>query len=366
MALALFFIGISFFILLYFFFKNPQFGKAPSGERLERIKQSPNYRNGQFQNLEHTPNFTEGYSVPGIFYDMFFKKHLHTRPKKPILSQKNDLHNLPKDKDIFVWFGHSSYFLQISGYRFLIDPVFSGNASPLPRSNTSFEGSDIYSAEDIPEIDYLLITHDHYDHLDYPTIKSLKDKIKMIVCGLGVGEHFEKWGFDSQKIIEKDWYESLEPQKNLKIHTAPTRHFSGRFLNRNNTLWLSFILQIDNKQIYLGGDSGYGIHFTEIGKRFKHFDLAILENGQYNKAWHAIHLFPEEAVKAAKELNASRIIPVHSSKFKLSNHPWYAPLEELTKYAQKENIPVLHPQIGQIVDLENKELSLEQWWRIPE
>src|SRR5699024_4319728 len=300
------------FVFVFFYLRLPQFGKAPAKNRLKRIQHSPNYKNGKFQNKHFTPSFTKGYSPIRIIYDMFFKKHPGTVPIDSIPSIKNNLHQLPSDEDVLIWFGHSSYYIQAGGYNFLVDPVFSQNASPIPTSNKSFKGTDIYSAADMPEIDFLLITHDHYDHLDYLTIIGLKNKVKNVICGLGVGSHFEHWGFDMANVIEKDWNESIKFSDKLQIYTAPARHFSGRGLKRNNTLWLSFILQIADKNIYIGGDSGYDTHFAEIGHKFGRFDLAILENGQYNEAWRAIHLMPEEVLKAAKELNTQCLFPVHS------------------------------------------------------
>jgi L-ascorbate metabolism protein UlaG (beta-lactamase superfamily) len=340
-----------------------QFGKAPRGKRLEQLQRSPNYKEGKFQNLHFTPTLTEGYSMTGVMYNFIFKKHPHTRPIDNIPSVKTDLKNLPITKNVLVWFGHSSYFIQLDGKRFLIDPVFSGNASPIPNSNKSFKGADIYAAEDMPEIDFLLITHDHYDHLDYPTIIKLKPKIKQIICGLGVGEHFEYWKFDSAKIMEKDWNESVVIADNITLHTAPARHFSGRGFTRNNTLWLSFVLETPGLKLYLVGDSGYDTHFAEIGKKFGGFDLALLDNGQYNLAWHNIHMLPEETLKAAKDLQTKRFFPLHNSKFKLANHPWNEPLKTINELNEKEyHLSFVTPKIGEVVDLNNSTQTFTKWW----
>ena len=347
----------------FFYMRQPQFGKAPAGARLARLQQSPNYKDGKFQNIHHTPNLTEGYSMSKVLYNFIFGKFPRTRPTDSIPSVKTDLKRIPASENMLVWFGHSSYFIQLNGKRFLIDPVFSGNASPLPNTNKSFKGTDIYSAEDMPAIDFLLITHDHYDHLDYPTIKKLKPQIRQVICGLGVGAHFEYWHFDPEKIIEKDWHESVKIDDSFTLHTAPARHFSGRGFIRNNTLWLSFILQTPGLQLYLGGDSGYDTHFAEIGEKFGGFDLAILENGQYNLAWQAIHMLPEEGLKAAKDLKAKRLFPVHSSKFKLANHPWDEPLKTITALNEKGGqIPLVTPKIGEVVYLDNREQKFSHWW----
>lgn len=347
------------------FLNQPLFGKAPSGERLERIKQSPQYRDGKFQNFHFTPTLTEGYSMWGLLYQQLFGAFPNRKPGKPIPSIKTDLKNLDPNENVVVWFGHSSYFLQVDGKKFLIDPVFSGNASPIAGSVKAFEGSNTYQADDMPGIDYLLISHDHYDHLDYKTILQLKGKIKTVICGLGVGSHFDHWGFDPTIIIEKDWHETEILTDTLTLHTTPARHFSGRGLVRNNTLWLSFVLETKNLKLFLGGDSGYDSHFAEIGKKYGPFDLALIENGQYNLAWEAIHLLPEQFGKAVNELKAKRVFPVHSSKFILAQHPWDEPLNKVFEYHKTDgyDYSLISPKIGEKVMLDDKEQQFGEWWK---
>ena len=362
--ITLFSIALLLLIVTFFYIRQPQFGKAPKGRRLELLQKSPHYKDGKFQNIHYTPTITKGYSMTGVLYNFIFRKFPRTKPVDNIPTIKTDLKNLRISENVLVWFGHSSYFIQLNGKRFLIDPVFSGNASPIPNSNTSFKGTDIYSAEDMPEIDFLLITHDHYDHLDYPTILKLKPKIKQVICGLGVGEHFEHWNFDITKIIEKDWNEQVTISDSFRLHTAPARHFSGRSFSRNNTLWLSFILQAPNLKLYLGGDSGYDTHFAEIGERFGGFDLALLDNGQYNLAWQAIHMLPQEGLRAAKELKTKRLFPIHSSKFKLANHPWDEPLEAITEQNKKNfHCAIITPKIGEVVYLDDSNQVFSPWWK---
>ncbi len=346
-----------------YFLNQPQFGKAPSGERLGKMEKSPQFKDGKFQNFNFTPTLTEGHSMIGIIYKQLFEKHPNKTPDVEIPSIKTNLKNLKSDENILIWFGHSSYFIQTEGKTFLIDPVFSGNASPIPGSLKAYNGSNSYQVSDLPEIDYLLITHDHYDHLDYKTILALKDKVKMVITGLGVGSHFEYWGYDAQKIIEKDWNETEVLPDNIKIHTTPARHFSGRGFTRNNTLWLSFILETPKRKLFLGGDSGYDTHFAEIGEKHGPFDLALLENGQYNVAWEAIHLLPEQFLKVASELKTKRVMPVHSSKFSLAMHPWYEPLDKVSEFNQKVQIPLVTPIIGEKVLLDNEQQTFTQWWK---
>lgn len=352
-----------FAIATYFYIRQAKFGREPGLIRLEQMQKAGNYKDGKFQNIHFTPDLTEGYSMGGILYDQLFKDHPRKSPTVPIPSVKTDLKSLGKDEDVLVWFGHSSYFMQISGKRFLVDPVFSGNASPLPGTVKAFKGSDIYTAEDMPEIDYLLISHDHYDHLDYETILALKPKVKQVICGLGVGEHFELWGYSSALIQEKNWHESIDLGDGFKIDLTPARHFSGRGFKRNNTLWTSYVLQTPNGRIYVGGDSGYDTHFADIGNQYGPFDLAILENGQYNIAWHAIHMLPEEVLKAAQDLKAKRLFPVHSSKFRLGMHPWDEPLIKVSEFSKAAGMPLVTPMIGQPVYLNDSTQVFTEWWK---
>lgn len=359
----LFSIVLVLVIAIVAYVQQPKFGKAPSGDRLELLQQSPNYKDGKFQNLSFTPSLSEGYSMVGVFYDFFFTKFPRTKPTDRIPSVKTDLKQIPLTENVLVWFGHSSYYIQLNGKRFLIDPVFSGNASPIPNSNKSFKGSEVYSPEDMPDIDFLLISHDHYDHLDYETILKLKPKVKQVICGLGVGSHLEHWEFEGSKVIEKDWNQEIELTSGITLHTTPARHFSGRSFTRNNTLWLSYVLETPGFKMFLGGDSGYDTHFKAIGEKFGGFDLAILENGQYNKAWHDIHTLPEEVLKAAVDLKAKRILPVHSSKFKLAFHSWDEPLKQVTKInEEKYHLPLVTPKIGEIVYLNDATQVFEKWW----
>ena len=350
-------------IIVYIFTKHPQFGKAPRPEQLVKIQQSPHYKTGQFHNLEPTPQLTEGYSLISVLSQFLFKASPDGKPKKALPSLITNLHSIPLSEDCLIWFGHSSYFLQFHQCRFLIDPVFSNNASPLPSTNTAFKGTDIYSADDMPMIDYLLITHDHYDHLDYKTVIKLKTKVKHVICGLGVGAHFERWGYNTNQITELDWNQNITLSNAITLYALPARHFSGRGFKRNNTLWLSFLLKSADFTVYLGGDSGFGQHFKSIGDQFKTIDLAILENGQYNNAWHAIHMHPSEVLQAAKDLNAKNVIPVHSCKFKLALHPWKEPLNLVSEkwLTDSTAIALWTPIIGEIVELRNTQ-TFNKWW----
>jgi len=337
-------------------------GKNPSGERLKRVQNSKNYRDNIFQNL----SITEVMKEKGDFFRTFMKflnKPKNTKPARPLPSVKTDLKNLPDGKPILVWFGHSSYLIKIDGKHILVDPVFSGYASPIRMNSAkNFDGTNVYGVDDMPAIDILLITHDHYDHCDYKTILELNNKTKYIITSLGVGSHFEYWGIDMNKVTELDWYESADKIDGIKITAAPARHFSGRDFKRAKTLWSSFILKTKNHAIYMGADSGYDVHFKEIGEKHGPFDLAILESGQYNEAWKSIHMMPEETVQASIDVKAKTLLPVHWGKFSLSLHPWNEPIERVMKKAEELKVEVTTPLIGEPLILGESHLT-KMWWR---
>ena len=298
-----------------------------------------------------------------------------------IPSIKSDLSEMQKS-DSFVWFGHSSYMLNLGGKTLLIDPVLQDNAAPLPFVINAFKGADIYAPSELPTIDFLLITHNHYDHLSKSTIRAIASKVKKAIVPLGVGKYLKAWGISEDKITELDWNENVEFSVEfgvLRFHCLTARHYSSRgLLDRDKTLWASFLVEYSvdshnsqSKKIFIGGDSGYGAHFAEFGKRFGTIDLAFLENGQYNPQWGQIHTFPHQNLQIAQELNAKAIMPVHNSKFRLAPHEWSEPLEQIyTLYLQgksqnKFDFLLLTPQVGQIVPLwsEYKKGDFSAWWR---
>lgn len=332
------------------FLHQPSFGRMPRGERLERIKRSPQYQDGKFNNLHPTPLMTSGKGRFGTMWKFLFSKKEGLYPDHPLSVVKTDLQVLPLNLDAMVWFGHSSYLLQLSGKKILVDPVFCV-AAPVSFLNKPFQGTDTYKPEDMPDIDYLVITHDHWDHLDYKTVKQLKDRVGKVICPLGVGEHFEYWGFDKENLIELDWQESVPLDFDFMLHCLPTRHFSGRGLKSDQTLWASFLFETPTLNVYLGGDGGYDTHFKEIGNQYPSIDLAILENGQYNEDWKYIHTMPVYLGQVAKDLKAKQVITVHHSKYALARHPWDEPLKNEMKAAREDSLNLIVPVIGEVVHL---------------
>ena len=362
MTIALLII-VGFVLAVFLFLNTTRFGKIPSGDEKIKVQQSPQYKKTQFENQSLTPMMAEGVNYATITWDFFFNKPKHSNPPNQIPNQKTDLINLDTNADVLVWFGHSSYFMQIDGKTFLVDPVLSGLASPVPYTTTSFPGSDIYSPDDFPVIDFLFITHDHWDHLDYPTVIKLKSKVKRVITSLGVGSHLRHWGFAPEIVIETDWNTSTDLSDGFSVHTKPARHFSGRGFKRNQSLWSSFVLKTPTQKIYFGGDSGYDSHFKTIGDEHGPFDLALLECGQYNKNWRHIHMMPEETVQASIDLKAKRLMPVHWGKFALSMHDWDEPILRASTEATRLNHPLVTPKIGEIVHLKDQAQTFSNWWK---
>ena len=214
----------------------------------------------------------------------------------------------------------------------------------------------------MPDIDLLLITHDHWDHLDYETVTALESKIKLVFVALGVGAHFERWGYARDKVREADWYEKMTLGNDLAIHLVPARHYSGRGLARNKTLWAGFVLESDKRRVQLSGDTGYGPHFKEIGKRFGSFDLVALDMGQYDPRWPYIHMTPEEAAQAAQELNAKALLPAHVGRFSIARHAWDEPFERISAESKSKSYRLLTPRIGEAMNLGDDAQRFSSWW----
>ena len=325
--------------------RHPAFGRRMSKDRQARIEASPNYREGMFQNEEPTPQFTGNKSPLAMLWEFTLHRPKDRVPTEALPAIKTDLKNLPTDRDWLVWFGHSSYLFYLNGKRYLVDPVLKMEF-PASVMMKPFKGTDIYSPDDLPDIDVLIITHEHWDHLDYATLRDLREKVHHVICPLGVAEYLEYWHYDPTIITEMDWYEATNG-----ITCLPTRHFSNRLLGgRNQTLWASFLVEEGGRKVYIGGDGGYDSRFGRVREQFGEVDLAILENGQYNTDWRYIHSTPEGLEQAILDLQAKAVITVHHDKFALAGHPWYEPDSVAHSIAQRHNIRLLDRPIGTVVN----------------
>lgn len=345
-------------IFLIYVLQLPVFGRTVSKTQLEHFNSQPNYINGVFENQSPTPTLPPDVSYWKILGAMIRGNKLGA-PSKALPTAEPDFTSSAETK--ITWFGHSSYLIQVDHLNIMVDPVFSERPSPFQFIGTKrFEGTNFANVEDLPALDVVLITHDHYDHLDYQAILKLKNKTKTFVTSLGVGSHLKAWGVSADQLIELGWNEEVILPNNLVFTAVPARHFSGRQFTRNLTLWSSFVLKTKNQKLYLGGDSGYDQHFKTIGQKFGPFDLAILECGQYNEMWPLIHMFPEEGVEASIDLQARKLLPVHWGKYKLALHNWDEPINRMVKAAAIKNVEVITPMLGETFLLSNA--PTKHWW----
>ena len=359
--LALFAIGLT-----AFFNFAPQVGGNPKGKRLKRIQAAPNNRDGKFFNTEETKMSMPAGTILKLLRESM-KKDAKRAPQIAIPTLAFDCekwNSISKNETAFCWFGHSSFMLKIEGRTLLFDPVFGPRASMFSFMGPKhFEYTNHPQVSDLPAVDILILTHDHYDHLDYPTILQLKGNVKQVYASLGVGAHLEKWGFASEQIQELNWWDEVDIDDNLKLACTPSRHFAGRGLtNRFSTLWSSWVIAGSQQKIFFGSDSGYHPDFKRIGEKHGPFDLTLLECGAYSPYWPEIHNTPEEAIQAHLDLGGKILLPIHWAKFDLAQHPWTEPVERLRKQAQTENVSITTPQIGAIVTLDD-DLPRKAWWK---
>ncbi|HIW33094.1 MAG TPA: MBL fold metallo-hydrolase [Candidatus Paenibacillus intestinavium] len=294
----------------------------------------------------------------------FIKGNPNSRPRKPLeIIPLSENHFAAGDKPRLTWFGHSASLLQLDGKTILLDPMFGRAPSPV-----SFIGGKRYSKklpfeiEQLPIIDAVIISHDHYDHLDYGSIVKLKSRVKRFIVPLGVAPHLVKWGIEPAIITEHDWWDELS-YEGIQLVCTPARHFSGRSLtDRNATLWCSWVINGQSANIFFSGDSGYGPHFKEIGEKYGPFDLTLMECGQYNKHWESIHMFPEQTVQAHMDVRGEVMIPIHWGAFTLSLHDWTDPVERVVRAAKERNINIATPRIGEAVQIGATSYPVEEWW----
>lgn len=263
-----------------------------------------------------------------------------------------------------TWFGHSTVMLQMEGKKIFIDPVLSEYSSPIQGIGGKRMAEPPMKAEDIPEVDVLVLSHDHYDHLDYNTILAIDDRVEEYCVPLGVENHLIRWGVSPDKIHTLAWWESTVAA-DITITSTPGQHYSGRLpWEKNSTLWCGYVFQAGRQQIYYTGDTGYGEFFKQIHEKFGKMDLVIMENGQYNKRWSDCHMMPEEGVQAAQELEAEWVLPVHWAGFVLATHKWSEPAERYTEEAEKAGVKVVTPEIGETVNEKRAAQFQKKWWRI--
>lgn len=338
----------------------PTFGGSPDAESLAKIAQSKHHNGEHFVNLIPTAVSTRGVNSPSVgeTISSLLLPAADKNPTQPLPSIMLDKRRMTDDS--FTWLGHSTVLFKTAGKTILTDPVFH-RASPIPVGGAPFAMQNPIQMADLPSIDAVIISHDHYDHLDHLAIQGLNDKVGHFYVPLGIKAHLQRWGISDDKITELDWYESAQLGEVALILT-PSRHFSGRGLfNRFSTLWSSWVVKSPTLSVYFSGDGGYSPTFAEIGEQFGPFDMAFMEDGAYNDDWAEIHMTPEQSAQAAVDLRAKVLLPIHWGKFDLSRHEWRDPIERISVAARAQNITLATPLIGETFTL-NK-LPQSVWWQ---
>ena len=337
----------------------PAFGAKPSQER---VHSSPQYSQGSFQNSIPTSMDTSFSSSLSMIRDLV-KRNAKRRPDDEMPSVAFPSHSHPHPVTNVTWFGHSASMIEIDGKRILLDPMFGRAPSPFPWIGGKRYSKELpFQIDELPSIDAVIFSHDHYDHLDYGTIQQLRHKVNQFFVPIGVGSHLERWGIQADHIVELDWWEKVE-WNGLTLACTPARHFSGRSLNdRNASLWCSWCILGETSRIFFSGDSGYGPHFKEIGNVYGPFDLSLMECGQYDSRWAPIHMLPEETVQAHLDVKGKTLLPIHWGAFTLSFHEWTDPIKRVTKRGSELNVPVATPKIGETFLVEGDSLPSSKWW----
>jgi L-ascorbate metabolism protein UlaG (beta-lactamase superfamily) len=353
----LFILAFLIFIFLNF---SPVFGASPDKDSKEIIENSKNFVTGKFLNLKSDYKNISSLSESSDKNSTLMSWIAPPKDKNPTAPLPTiQFHGNTLTESKFVWLGHSTLLMNTAGLIVMTDPVFN-RASPAPIFGKPFDYENPINIDNLPKVNAVVISHDHYDHLDSKAIKVLSEIVDRFFVPLGVKAHLERWGVDADKISELDWHGS-EDYKNVEFTLTPAQHFSGRAPGKlNSTLWGSWIVSSEKVKVYFSGDGGYSETFRELGERYGPFDIAFVEGGAYNADWSEIHMFPNETVQASIDLKTKVLFPIHWSKFDLSIHPWDEPIIHINKEARKRNVNITTPMIGEVFDLTN--LPKNPWW----
>ncbi|HEY4395080.1 MAG TPA: MBL fold metallo-hydrolase [Polyangia bacterium] len=346
------------------------FGGAPAGERLARMQASPEFSGGKFRNAEPTALMAPG-SYAGAFRHWAFGDEMRV-PICPLPLETDTAARLaspPASGLRVTWLGHSTTLIEIDGARILTDPVWGERASPSRWVGPKRLHPPPLALADLPPVDAVLISHEHYDHLDMGTVIALGQRGVVFHVPLGIGAHLAAWGIPAAQIVEQDWWQETTTPGGVRIVSTPARHFNGRGLPwRVGALWTSWSVVGPHHRIFFSGDTGMTAGFDEIARRFGPFDVALLEIGQFHESWGTIHLGPKGALEAFAHLRAGTLLPIHWSTFVLAYHAWSEPAETLVEEAAKRGIPVVTPRLGEPVEPVTATgapapPSTTAWWR---
>ena len=343
-------------------------GGRPTADDMRRRRQSGRYDQARrrFAYPLPTPMTMNAKDMLGVLGQMIAGQP-QGKPSEPLDVARYEPQPLAaagKTGPRITWFGHSAVLIETDGMTLFLDPMLGPSPSPVPAlGGRRFSDRLPARIEELPRLDAVLLSHDHYDHLDYGTIRRIRDRVGRFYVPLGVGAHLERWGVDPGRITECDWWEEALLGQ-LTIACTPARHFSGRSLgDRDATLWCSWVIRSPHASIFFSGDSGYGPHFEEIGARYGPFDLTCMECGQYDDRWALIHMRPEETVQAHRDVGGGVLLPIHWGAFKLALHTWTDPIERVRTAAAKHGARLTTPRIGETFAVGEPELPAATWWR---
>ncbi|MFM2331015.1 MAG: hypothetical protein RLZZ26_522 [Candidatus Parcubacteria bacterium] len=337
----------------------PQFGRRPHGGHLRLMTKSPQYHKDHFDNSPVADPALHFTTMFGVLWEML-RGGAERRPRQKLPSTQPTFGSTTGA--YLTWFGHSTFLYEVTGKKILFDPMLGKHASPVPHFVSRYPYDLPATMESLPHLDAVIISHDHYDHLDYKTVRVIKDKVDRFIMPLGVGSHLTRWGVPKEKITELDWWDTTTLGDTL-IAATPSQHFSGRALSdRKKTLWAGWVIKHESANVFFGGDSGYFSGFADIGQKYGPFDLTLLDSGQYNERWKEVHMLPEQSVVAHRELRGKVFMPMHWSAFTLSIHAWNEPPERALLAAQKEQVEMITPRIGQRFNIIT-DRPQETWWR---
>lgn len=328
----------------------------------KKIESSPQFLDGKFNHIENSTGESPGGMFSAMWKFFFSDNERTPETSVPVVPADLSYFNNGSDGDLNVtWLGHSSLMINIDGFRLLTDPVFEKRISIF--GPTRYNGDVPVNPDLLEDIDVVLISHDHYDHLNKFSIKKLIPVTRQFLVPLGVGKRIVDWGVPESKITELDWWDEYGFNDSLKFAATPVQHFSGRGLfDRNETLALSWVIISENFRLFFSGDSGYFPGFKSIGDEYGPFDMTFMECGAYNENWANIHMFPEETVRAHIDLKGEILHPIHWGTFNLALHPWYEPMERATAAAESLGVKIITPVTGETT-IYGKHLPVQKWWR---
>lgn len=355
-------------LFLFAFFTTEHFaalGFKAHGERLLRMQQNPNFKAGKFHNPQPRETMVRGEQWQATKEWFGGKQQRFPPAPLPVVNATSELATPPKSGLRITWLGHSTTLIELDGARIVTDPHWSLRASPSMRVGPKRFHPPPLPLESLGQVDAVVISHDHYDHLDMTTVKRLGARGVRFVVPLGIGAHLEGWGIPASQITELSWWESFTLPSGVRIVSTPGQHFSGRlFPDGNPVLWSSYSLLGPAHRVFFSGDTGLAPELPSIGEKFGPFDVTLIEIGQYHRSWGSIHLGPHGALTAHQQVRGKRLLPIHWATFELAMHAWNEPPEELYAAAPALGVSLLTPRLGQPVEPDQSPL-LPPWWREP-